>query len=189
VSAAAVRVSETAAPTGAARPSTASESPVPALRVVVGLVVLAGVAGILLWIGGTALRLERVARERIADWKPVTATVQEVSVESRRAGKSGLAWAPVVRYTYVVDGAGYTATRVTVLDEASTKPWADRIAAHYHPGETVTAFYDPLHPGEAYLVSIGAGAGLWIVALAVVPIALAVRLVLRMRRSAATGST
>jgi hypothetical protein len=110
--------------------------------------------------------------------------VQQVSVEPRRAGRGGVAYAPVVRYAYAVDSASYSASRVTVLDEASSRRWAEGIAARFRVGETVTAFYDPLHPGEAFLLPIGAGSGAWIAALAIVPIGLAVWQALRARRAA-----
>jgi hypothetical protein len=159
-------------------------SPGPALRTIASLVLLAGVAGICLWVGGTAIRLVRVARHRIETWRPVPATVQQIAVETRRAGRGGRAYAPVVRYSYTVGGVAYSASRVTVLDEASSQLWAERIAARFHLGETVTAFYDPLHPGEAFLLPIGGGPGGSIMALAVVPIGIAVWLALRARRAA-----
>ena len=162
-------------------------SPAAALRTIASLVLLAGVAGIVLWVGGTAIRLERVARQRIETWRPVPATVQLVDIEPRRAGRGGMAYAPVVRYSYAVDGASYSASRVTVLDEASSRRWAEGIAARFRVGETVTAFYDPLHPGEAFLLPMGGGPGAWIVALAIVPIGLAVWRALRPRRAADPG--
>lgn len=163
-------------------------APAPALRTIVSLVLLAGVAGIALWIGGTAIRLQRVARQRIETWRPVAATVQRVDVEPRRAGRGGTAYAPVVRYAYAVDGASYTASRVTVLDEASSRRWAEGIAARFRVGEKVTAFYDPLHPGEAFLLPTGGAPGAWIAALAIVPIGAAVWQVLRARRAAESAA-
>jgi hypothetical protein len=153
------------------------------------LVLLAGVAGVILWVGGTAIRLEGVARRRIETWRPVPATVQQIAIEPRHTARGGMAYAPLVRYIYKVDGTPYAASRVTVLDEASSRSWAEGIAARFHVGETVTAFYDPLHPGEAFLLPIGGSPGAWIMALAIVPIGLAVWQALRARRAAESAGS
>jgi hypothetical protein len=120
-----------------------------------------------IWVGYEGARAFLVARGRIARALPVEATVVATSVESRRGGRGGLSYLPRVRYRYVVRDTTYFGERTTVLDLSSTRGWAEGVAGQFHPGQTVTAYYDPDRPDQAFLVPTIGGLPLALIAVAV----------------------
>jgi hypothetical protein len=61
---------------------------------------------------------------------------------------------PVVEYRYHVDEDTYTAGIVYPggTPHKSDRGWAESVVSDYQQGETVTAYYNPATPDDAYLV-------------------------------------
>lgn len=111
-------------------------------------------------LGGT---LVRVQRERIASYRPVSATIlgQEIEERTKRSFRDDRVrrvrtYRPVVRYRYEVAGEDYTADEVypiTVgLGGFGAKGVMQRIAEEFQRGEKVTAYVDPADPSRAFLL-------------------------------------
>jgi hypothetical protein len=105
-------------------------------------------AGLFIVIGGT---LARSQETRLRDWRPVEALVTGSEIRAHRGSKS-TTYAPVVRFTYRVDGIEHTAGKTSPLDVSSSESWARALVARFPTGQHTTAYYDPGAPGEAYLV-------------------------------------
>jgi hypothetical protein len=103
------------------------------------------------WIAWRGYGLLRLAAERETTFQAAPGTVTAASVETRRAGR-GLAYAPAVRYRYVVGSDTLSGSQATVLDAAGSESWAAGIAARFHPGQRVTVFYNPARPGQSFLL-------------------------------------
>ena len=88
---------------------------------------------------------------RLATYLPVSATVESVNVVAVRDQNGVTTGRPAVRYRYQVGGVVYNNDRVTPFAESRTGNWASAVAGRYHPGETLTAYYDPTHPDDAFL--------------------------------------
>jgi hypothetical protein len=99
-------------------------------------------------------------------YRPVPASVHSVTVVEGTPGPKGRRYSPRVEYEYVVAGRRYLGTRVTPGDLKGKRAWAEDLAASYHPGEAVTAYYDPARPERAFL-RLSAGRFLGMLALAV----------------------
>jgi hypothetical protein len=89
---------------------------------------------------------------RLTTFPPVAATVDAVDVVSARDDQQGLnVDRPAVRYHFSVGGTSYTSDRVTPFSESRSGSWAHTVAARYHAGQAVTAYYNPANPSDAYL--------------------------------------
>jgi Protein of unknown function (DUF3592) len=88
---------------------------------------------------------------RLTTWQPVSARVLSTDLKAVR-GDKGTTYAPVVRYLYTVNGAQYVSSRVLPLDISASVGWAERLRDRFRPGDAVTAYVDPSHPGSAFLV-------------------------------------
>ncbi len=124
---------------------------------IVAVLALLVAAAIPIWVGAEGVRVLLAARRRVAGYLPIEATVVATSVDARRTGRGGVSYVPHVRYRYKVGEAIYESERTTVLDLASTRGWAEGVAARFHPGQTVTARYDPAHPEQAFLLETAGG--------------------------------
>lgn len=109
-------------------------------------------------------------------WKPTPATVQSSNTGYVRTSK-GTTWKPVIQYSYSVAGVDYSSYKVAPIEQSASQRWAQDIVDRYPPGASVTAYYNPRKPSDAYidrhfsyipLIFMGflAGIGLWIVVLA-----------------------
>ena len=112
------------------------------------LFVMAAFCCLFLGIGVTSLVKEQ---RRLWLFQPVTATVLSTRVEEH-SDSDGSTYEPVVVYRYRVAGREYTASRVTPLEESRSGRWARRVTARYQVGSEYTAYYDPEHPEEAFLL-------------------------------------
>jgi hypothetical protein len=142
-------------------------SPRPSIPVL-ALPLLAAAMILPVWIGYEGARVLWIARSRAARYAPVQATVLTTTVDSRRSLRGGVSYLPRVRYRYVVEGTTYHSDRTTLLDLSSSRSWAERIASRYHPGEPVTAYYDPARPEEAYLLAATGGLPYWLIGICLV---------------------
>lgn len=88
---------------------------------------------------------------RVATWRPVTATVISSDVGTV-AGNKGNTYKPVVVYNYAYEGAPYTSAVVTPVNISAGEDWAKSIASRYRPGSTTTAYVNPAHPNNAFLL-------------------------------------
>lgn len=114
----------------------------------IGLVVMAAFCCLFMGIGGTMLVKEH---RRLTVFRPVSATVLSTRVEEH-SDSDGSTYEPVVVYRYRVNEREYTASRVTPLSESRSGGWASRVTARYQVNGEYTAYYDPEHPGEAFLL-------------------------------------
>ena len=88
---------------------------------------------------------------RMATYTPVTATVTLSGVGEVR-GNKGTSYKPVVVYNYRYRGNPYEASTVMPMTISAGQAWAKSIADNYRPGQVTTAYVDPDHPGNAFLV-------------------------------------
>ena len=88
---------------------------------------------------------------RRTTYVPVAATVGSVGVISARDQRNQVIERPAVQYRYQVSGKPYSSDRVTMLGEYQTGHWAETVADRYHAGQSLTAYYNPRQPAEAYL--------------------------------------
>jgi hypothetical protein len=108
----------------------------------------AGFACIFMLVG---VGLARAQAAKLAGWPSVIATVGggEVKVERDSDGDT---YAPLVHFTYRVDGVEHTAHTPFPLETSGGSAWAHAAAARFAPGQQVTAWYNPAAPDEAYLI-------------------------------------
>jgi len=97
-------------------------------------------------------RLVFVEWHRLNAARPMPATVLSTTVESIRGSKGGYTYRPVVTFRYEMNGHVYLGTHVTPISESRSGQWAYNLVARYPVGSTVTAWVDPLDPGDAYLL-------------------------------------
>lgn len=88
---------------------------------------------------------------RVATWKPAPALVISSSVVTVQ-GDKGNTYKPVVVYSYAYEGSNYTASTVTPISMSAGNGWAQSIASRYRPGSPTTAYVNPAHPNNAYLL-------------------------------------
>ena len=108
----------------------------------------AGFACIFLIIG-SGLAWSQAAK--LGAWLPVPATVTGGEVKANR-DSDGDTYAPLVHFTYRVDGVEHTAHTPFPLETSSSGSWAQDVVARYKPSQQVTAYYNPAAPDEAYLI-------------------------------------
>jgi uncharacterized protein DUF3592 len=113
-----------------------------------GLILMGVFCSLFLGVGVTMAAKEQ---RRLSVYQPVTATVLSTRVEEH-SDTDGSTYEPVVAYRYRVQGREYTASRVTPLKESRSGRWASQVTAQYQIGSEHTAFYDPDHPEDAYLM-------------------------------------
>lgn len=88
---------------------------------------------------------------RIATYRPVSANVTLSGVAAVR-GNKGTSYKPVVVYNYRYQGTQYEASTVMPITISAGQAWAKGIADNYRPGQVTTAYVNPDHPNNAYLV-------------------------------------
>jgi hypothetical protein len=88
---------------------------------------------------------------RVATWRPVAATVT-LSGVAMVPGNKGNSYKPVVVYNYTYDGTRYQASTVTPITISAGQAWAQSIASTYRPGSATTAYVNPDHPNNAFLL-------------------------------------
>lgn len=109
-------------------------------------------------LGGSCFAYVAFLRMQVKDvlerWQPVSAKVISSAVEGKNFGDTGRSsYRPDIRFSYVVDGTGYTGGRYQVVDDwRSERDAWDGVVARYRPGREVEAWYDPDDPAQAVLV-------------------------------------
>lgn len=88
---------------------------------------------------------------KLSGARSVIATVTGGEVKVNR-DSDGDTYAPLVHFTYRVDGVEHTAHTPFPLETSSGSEWANEVVGRFKPGQQVTAWYDPTAPGEAYLI-------------------------------------
>jgi hypothetical protein len=88
---------------------------------------------------------------RIVTWRPVVATVVSSDIRTVR-GDKGNTYKPVVVYNYTYQGLPHQAATVTPISISAGLGWAQSIANAYRSGNVTTAYVNPGHPNEAYLL-------------------------------------
>ena len=99
---------------------------------------------------GIMLLMMGVQVAPLATWVPTPATVVSaglIPVQSH----NGTSYQPSVTYRYSVNGTPYISGRVSALTESASRTWAQSVIDRYPAGATVTAWYDPKHPGNAII--------------------------------------
>ncbi len=87
---------------------------------------------------------------KLTGYQAIPATVTGAEVQTKRGSKSRT-YAPVVHFTYLVDGTAHTAHTPFALETSSSGSWAEEVVGRYHAGQQVTAWYNPAAPDQAYL--------------------------------------
>ena len=119
---------------------------------------LAVVVALLLLVGGGTMGLMqlRAVRSHHQTTGTVTATGMDTAEGGAAVRTSGETtfYRPTVSYTYTVDGESYTAEKIMFGTEVSTngEDRAQRVRSQFETGESVTVYYDPASPGEAFLI-------------------------------------
>ncbi len=88
---------------------------------------------------------------RLAAYTPVTANVT-LSGVGAVPGNKGTSYKPVVVYNYRYRGNPYEASTVMPITISAGQAWAKSIADNYRPGQVTTAYVNPDHPSNAFLV-------------------------------------
>ena len=88
---------------------------------------------------------------RIVRWTPVSANVILSGVETVR-GSKGNSYKPVVVYNYRYQGSPYQASGVMPITISASDSWAHSISNMYQPGQVTTAYVNPDHPNNAFLI-------------------------------------
>jgi hypothetical protein len=99
---------------------------------------------------GILLLIMGVQVAPLATWVPTPATVVASGVGVVRTSK-GATYQPTVSYRYTVGGTPYISNRVSVITESASDKWAQSVVDRYPQGASVTAWYDPKHPGNAII--------------------------------------
>jgi len=103
-------------------------------------------AGLAVWAGDRLLQLREME-----NWPTTMATVDQVDFAPDPDAPTGPSY-PNIVYTYDVDGATYTSTRISLSGpEPVTEDDQSQWLAYYPPGEEVLVFYDPDSPEDAVL--------------------------------------
>ena len=97
---------------------------------------------------GILLLIMGVQVSPLATWVPTPATVVSTAIGTRVSDNS-TSYQPIVTYRYTIAGTPYTSNRVSVITESASRKWAQSVIDRYPPGASVTAWYDPKHPGNA----------------------------------------
>jgi hypothetical protein len=88
---------------------------------------------------------------RISTWRPVTAQVVSSTIATVR-GDKGNTYKPLVVYNYTYDGNPYQSSAVTPITISAGESWAQAIADKYVPASITTAYVNPAHPSNAFLL-------------------------------------
>jgi hypothetical protein len=99
---------------------------------------------------GILLLIMGVQVAPLATWVPTPATVVASGVGVVQTSK-GATYQPTVSYRYTVGGMPYASNRVSVITESASRKWAQSVVDRYPQGASVTAWYDPKHPGNAII--------------------------------------
>jgi hypothetical protein len=113
--------------------------------ILVGVLLLFGLV-----FGGVGLQRYSVARAS-SDWPSVQGQITSGRIQTtQRDGKNE--YMPTVRYSFTVEGRGYSGSRITASDEyQKNRGSAQDILARYPVGGQVEVFYNPADPGVAVL--------------------------------------
>lgn len=118
-------------------------------------VVFVGFSLLFLAVGGYLVyEQEQALRSYESTEATVIGTGVDRDVDREVNEPDSVTYQPIVEYRYRVDGETYTAENVYPggTSSRSDRDWAEGVVDDYRQGETVTAYYNPGNPGEAYLV-------------------------------------
>ena len=88
----------------------------------------------------------------LQDWVPVVAAIRRIDVIPQNDGHGHATQRSVILYSYSARDVVYTTDRVTPSTNVRDPNTVSALAKSLHEGQTVTAYYDPVQPGSAYLV-------------------------------------
>ncbi|MEQ8860971.1 MAG: DUF3592 domain-containing protein [Pseudomonadales bacterium] len=96
-----------------------------------------------------------VDAQRMADWRPVSARLDEAGYHSR-SGDDSTTYQAYARYRYRIDGRDHTGTRVGIGSGADNigdyqRDIGSRLASAWSRGEAITVFVDPDDSGQAII--------------------------------------
>lgn len=113
---------------------------------------LSGSAVAMVMLSLACLLMVWTARQKLAEFRPVGATVLSTRVETT-AGLHGEALRrPVVVYRYIVGGRVYVSDAVGLDATRREGQWAFDVVNRFTPGERRRAFYDPRNPQHSFLL-------------------------------------
>lgn len=87
-----------------------------------------------------------------ATWATTTGSIRDYRIDTVR-DSDGVAYRPIIRYDYSVQGQDYVGGRITFTSDmgSSSKARVERFRAAYPPGASVNVHYDPRNPSDAVL--------------------------------------
>ncbi|NPV87117.1 MAG: DUF3592 domain-containing protein [Anaerolineae bacterium] len=103
-----------------------------------------------------------------AAWPTVTGRVVSVEVREHRHydsedHRTEYSYEPIVEYTYTVGGRQYNGSKISFGANRFDRNTAQRKAAAYPQGASVTVFYDPSDPAKAVLEPQAAGSKVFLI--------------------------
>jgi hypothetical protein len=122
-----------------------------------GRKVAVALAFVLLASGGI-LGLSQLQTARSYEQTTGTVTTATLDTYDRAAGTRTddpeTMYQPNVSYTYTVDGETYTANTIAFGSEieADSRGYAENVISNFEADDSVTVYYDPANPADAYLI-------------------------------------
>ncbi len=121
-------------------------NPAAGRRVAAALLIAAGTLVALFFLLGP-VRHALAARS----WQPRSCTIIRSQVRRFHNSKGRDSFAPLIFYSYMVDGAEHRADVANFFDTAGGWNSANRFVGQYRPGSTTTCYVNPADPDEATL--------------------------------------
>jgi hypothetical protein len=97
-------------------------------------------------------RTVRIVVQRLVHQQTTFLVFKDIDDVATVRGDKGDTYKPVVMYNYSYDGMQYQASSVTPISISAGEDWARSIASRYRPGSATTAYVNPDHPNNAYLL-------------------------------------
>jgi hypothetical protein len=99
---------------------------------------------------GTGLMAVQVYR--LTTWRAVPALVLSTDIQTVRGSKGGSTYRPTATYRYVINGDTVIGNGIMPISVSAGYSWAQKIESRYVPGRYTTAYVDPRHPGNSFLL-------------------------------------
>lgn len=127
--------------------------------------VIFGVLGVIFIIVAQSAKKKAAAA---AAWPTVTGKVISVQVHEHKHydsedHRTEYSYEPVVEYTYTVGGRQYSGSKISFGANRFDRNTAQKKAATYPQGASVTVFYDPSDPAKSVLEPQAAGSKVFLV--------------------------
>lgn len=106
-------------------------------------------------LGGNSIAKTQTADQRLTDAKEVNVTILDLKKEISTTQDQDLHIEVRIQFEYTYNGKHYRSDLLYPMDSLrvfNNRQKANRFIDNHDEGETVTAYLDPAHPGEAFLI-------------------------------------